>query len=589
MLTLQETLSRKLADALEAIGASRDAAIVTRSDRPELSEFQSNAALRSAKAVGKPPLAIAADLAAQFADDPDVEVSAVKPGFLNFRLRMAAVGAMLDRLAGQGHDLPRPEPKTLVIDYGGPNVAKPLHIGHLRAAIIGESVKRIARAMGHTVYGDVHLGDWGLQMGQILAQMEEDHPDWPYFAEPFEPSAVPGEPPFTNDELNEIYPRASARSKEDETFLEKARAATAALQTGSHPGYVALWQTFVDVSVATIRQDYDRLGVTFDYWYGESHAHPYLAPLVEQLRRDGIATLDDGALIVPVAEGADKKEIPPLMLVKSNGSVGYGATDLATISQRKQDWSPDEVIYVVDKRQAEHFVQVFRASEKAGLLSRDQLIHVGFGTMNGKDGRPFKTREGGVVRLSDMIDQARSLTLAEAGFSAGDLDAEKEAMIEAITIAAIKFGDLQNPYNTDYVFDPEQFVRFEGKTGPYIQYAAVRAKAILDKAGEVPMADFAAADLGDEERALAIQLLAWPLWLSSAHREHRPDFLCSYAYDLARVFNVFYKHCPVLGEDVDADTKARRLVLTRLVGETLRAAFDLLAIPVPDRMLRGEG
>lgn len=591
MLSIQSRITEKLRQSIAAMGGDEAAAEVSLSNRPELSEFQSAAAMRLAKPLKQPPLAIAESLAAAFDGDTDVMAEAVKPGFLNFRLTDGALHRELDRLNRDGHDIGAADGETIIVDYGGPNVAKPLHIGHLRAAIIGEAVKRIGRATGNKVIGDVHLGDWGLQMGQIIAELEDRHPDWPFFADGFSADDAPATPLFSSDELNRVYPAASARCKEDEAFLEKARAATAKLQSGAHAGYRALWETFVAVSIAAIRKDYDRLLVSFDYWYGESDAHPFLQPLIDRLTKEQVAVEDDGALIISVVEESDKKEIPPLMLVKSNGSVGYGATDLATLSQRRQDWNPDRVVYVVDKRQAEHFVQVFRASEKAGLFDVEALRHVGFGTMNGKDGKPFKTREGGIARLSDMIADARALTLSQTGFAEDELDRELNDMVEAIAIAAIKFGDLQNPYNTDYIFNPEEFVRFEGKTGPYIQYASVRARAIIEKAG-MPSVSSLTADglaLEEAERALAVQLLAWPLWLKSARREWRPDLVCTYVYDLAKAFSVFYKHCPVAADGVSEEVRAGRLLLTHQTRETINFCLDLLAIPVPERMLRKDG
>ncbi|MGV6801838.1 MAG: arginine--tRNA ligase [bacterium] len=590
MFAIQHHIEEKLRQLLTDIGGDPANAIVTLSNRPELSEFQSAAAMRSAKALKMPPLEIAEKLATGFSQDESVTADAIKPGFLNFQLKDAFLIDELAKLKHNGHTLEPAHAEKLVIDYGGANVAKPLHIGHLRAAIIGEAIKRIGRETGDNVIGDVHLGDWGLQMGQIIAELHRRYPDWPYFVEPFDANQLPSSAPITSEELNQIYPAASARCKSDPGFLEQARAATAALQSGEAPGLTTLWRQFVDVSIADIKKGYDQLLVSFDYWYGESDAHPFLADLIAVLKKDHIAIEDDGALIVPVALETDKKQIPPLMLVKSNGSVGYGATDLATLVQRKQDWHPDHIIYVVDKRQSEHFVQVFRASEKAGLFNQNRLKHVGFGTINGKDGKPFKTREGTAAPLSEVLAQAKALTQAQTGFSDADMTEELHDMITAIATAAVKFGDLQNPYNTDYIFDLEEFVRFEGKTGPYIQYASVRAKAIMEKASidDISLLQVKQQPLHMAERALLVQLLQYPLWLSSARREWRPDFLCTYVYDLAKAFNIFYKQCPVADDSLDQPKRDLRICLTALTRETINKVLDVLAIPLPQKMLRKE-
>lgn len=584
-----QEITEKFKIIINDMGITETTPDVQRSSRPDISEFQSNLPLKLAKRLRKSPQDIGNEIVERFGKTNEYAVFS-EGGFLNFSLHNDALNRKIYENFNTGVDLIADESLTVVIDYGGPNVAKPLHIGHLRSAIIGEALKRIGKSIGHSVISDVHLGDWGAQMGQIIAEFQLENPDWHFFTDPYFEDKE-SQAPFTSEELNAVYPRASSRCKKDETFNERAQDYTSKLQSGDYEGITALWRKFVEVSIKSIKHDYSQLDVDFDYWYGESDAHPYIAPLEAKLRAEGIAVLDDGALIVPVQNETDKKDIPPLMLRKSNGAVGYGSTDLATIAQRVKDFAPDKIVYVVDKRQSEHFVQVFRAAEMADLISQSSLTHVAFGTMNGPDNRPFKTRDGGVVALSDMIERAKDLALDQTGYKADELDEELVTMIEAIATASIKFGDLQNPYYSDYQFNPEEFVRFEGKTGPYIQYALVRARKILENVDEIykDMPLSANYKQNEQERALIVQILFFRTELHRCWELKRPDILCSYAYELARKFNVFYRNCPVISPNNDPETSKYRYALTYTFIQSLDTCCKLLALKVPKEMTRKIG
>ena len=577
--TLTDQLSATLGAAFEAEGLDAGHGAVRPSDRPDLCQFQCNGALAAAKAARRNPREIGQAVAARLeGDGAFAKVELAGPGFLNLTLADEA----LAEAAGRASGWTTPAPERVVVDYGGPNVAKPLHVGHLRAALIGEAVKRSLRAVGHDAVGDIHLGDWGLQMGQLITELARVRPDLPYWAEG-DHAPYPHESPVTVDDLARLYPQASAACKADPARMAGAQAATAELQAG-RPGYRAVWQHFVDVSVGALRQDYDELGVSFELWRGEASAHPFVAPLVDDLAAKGLLEESDGARVVRVAREDDKKDLPPLMMVKSNGSVGYGSTDLATIYERVEEGF-ERCVYVVDKRQAEHFEQVFRASDLAGLMAYDRLEFAGFGTMNGQDGRPFKTREGGVLRLRDLIDQVTEKArerLEEGGVAQGMEAEEREDVARLVGMAALKFADLSNPRTTDYVFDIDRFVAFEGKTGPYLLYAAVRIDSVLAKA------DYEGGGQGftlghEAERDLALRLSAYPDALRAAAGRRMPHLLCEHAYDLAAAFSRFYAACRI-GDEPDGAVRASRLALSRATSAQLRAALDVLGIEVPARM-----
>lgn len=464
-------------------------------------------------------------------------------------------------------------------------MAKPLHVGHLRSAVIGESLKRILRFKGHEVIGDVHLGDWGYQMGLVITELQKRNPDLPYFDEQFT-GEYPEEAPFTINDLEEIYPYASAYAKEHEEYKEEALKATFELQNGRR-GYRALWKHIMNVSIADLKKNYENLNVTFDLWKGEADAQPYIPDMVEMLKEKGFAHLDQGALVVDVKEETDTKEIPPCMILKSDGAALYDTTDLATLVEREELYQPDEVIYVVDKRQELHFVQVFRCAKKTGIVPEDtKLTFIGFGTMNGKDGKPFKTRAGGVMRLSDLIreiNEEMSQKIAENRTVAPE-EAEKTAQM--VGLAALKYGDLSNQASKDYVFDLDKFSSFEGNTGPYILYTIVRIKSILNKyaenGGNLDTCSVKAPH-SDSERALMLEAAKFTAVLDQAYEELAPHKICGYIYDLANSFNRFYHDNRILGEE-DEEKKQGYIALLDLVRTILETSIDLLGFEAPERM-----
>lgn len=588
MEKLIDVITRTTEDAFEKAGYDRKLGHVSVSNRPDLCEYQCNGAMAGAKQYHKAPIMIAEAVVDEMKKaDIFASVEAVKPGFINITLNPAKVAAYLDEMRTDD-DLSvtkTEQPKTIIIDYGGPNVAKPLHVGHLRSAVIGESIKRMGRRLGNRVIGDVHLGDWGLQMGLIITELQERKPDLPYFDESYT-GEYPAEAPFTISELEEIYPCASGKSKEDPAYKEKALEATAELQRGRR-GYMALWKHIMQVSVTDLKKNYEKLDVHFDLWKGESDAQPYIAPMVEKMKNDGYAYMDQGALIVDVAEPTDQKEVPPCMILKSDGASLYTTTDLATIVQREEDYHPDEIIYVVDKRQEMHFIQTFRCARKCGLVGPDtKFTFVGFGTMNGKDGKPFKTREGGVMRLENLIrdiDDEMYKKIVE-NRSVRDKDAGETA--EVVGLSALKYGDLSNQASKDYIFDVDRFTSFEGNTGPYILYTIVRIKSILSRYEEQGASATDGAILapaGDPEKKLMLQTARYNEALEEAWENYAPHRLCAYIYELANDFNSFYHETKILAEE-DVARKKSWISLIRLVKNVLEDAIDVLGFSAPDRM-----
>ena len=588
MTSLAVQLSRIAGAAFAAEGLPESLGRVQVADRPDLAQFQCNGALAAAKTAKANPRAIAEKIAARLKADPIfAKVEIAGPGFLNLDVTDAALAVRLGDLARDAHlGAPQVEtPKTMLIDFGGANIAKPMHVGHLRSSIIGDSLQRLYRALGWRVVSDVHLGDWGLQMGQLIAQIEIDGIAPVYF-DVNVVGPYPAQSPVSMEDLETLYPRASAACKEDPARLEAARRATVDLQAG-RPGYRALWKHFINVSEAGLAREFGALGVKFDLWKGESSVDALIEPMIADLKARGLAHLSEGALVTEVAREDDKKPLPPLLLVKSEGGVLYGTTDLATIIERRREQDPDLVLYVVDHRQHGHFEQVFRAAEKAQLSGKAHLEHVGFGTMNGPDGKPFKTRAGGVMKLHDLIAMARdeaAKRLEEAGIGA-DWPAEERAEIaRQVGLATIKFADLSNHRTTDYIFDLERFSKFEGKTGPYLQYAAVRIRSILRKARpeDLNPADRAILDSA-EERALILQLLSLGDVLAAAEEKRAPNILCEYAFALAQNFSRFYAERHVLNE-TDDSVRAARLALCGLVLAVMTRVLDILGIEVPERM-----
>jgi arginyl-tRNA synthetase len=587
MTGLQAELSAAVRAAFAAEGLSEGFGEVKASDRPDLAQFQCNGALAAAKQAKTNPRAIAEKVAARLRENPlFAKVEIAGPGFINFDVTDEGLTERARAMAKDAR-LGAPETgkgKTAVIDFGGANVAKPMHVGHLRSSVIGDCLQRLFRANGWNVVSDVHLGDWGLQMGQLISEIGHRGIAPLYFDAAYK-GPYPEQSPVTMEDLEEIYPAASAACKADPARLEEARRATADLQAG-RPGYRALWEHFFAVSKFGLEREWGSLGVRFDLWKGEASVEPLIAPMIESLKARRIAEESDGALVVPVAENGDKKEMPPLILVKSDGAVLYGTTDLATIVDRVAEQNPDLILYVVDQRQHLHFEQVFRAARKAGIAGKALLEHAGFGTMNGTDGRPFKTREGGVMKLYDLIatmtaEAQKRLTEMKL---ANDYGAEERGEIaRKVGIGALKFADLSNFRLTDYIFDLERFTRFEGKTGPYLQYAAVRIHSILRRAKDEGHASAPPVVRSLEERALVLQLLALPETLTTAENNRAPNVLCEYAFELAQKFSRFYSEHHILSE-TDAGVRASRLGLCEATLATLIKVLGILGIEVPERM-----
>ena len=588
MKKFTDYMAEEISAAFEKAGYDPSYGKVGVSNRPDLCEYQCNGAMAGAKAYKKAPFMIADDVVGNLAESKVFSMKEmVKPGFINLKVSEEFLADYLKEMEKDeklGADTAK-EPKTIVIDYGGPNVAKPLHVGHLRSAIIGESIKRIGRFVGHKVIGDVHLGDWGLQMGLIITELKHRQPDLVYFDDNFA-GEYPTEAPFTISELEEIYPCASGKSKEDEAYRQEALEATHLLQQGK-PGYMALWNHIMNVSVTDLKRNYANLNVSFDLWKKESDAQPYIPDMVEMMKEKGFAYEDQGALVVDVKEETDTKEIPPCMLLKSDGASLYTTTDLATIVERMKLFHPDEILYVVDKRQELHFIQVFRCARKTGLVEEDtKLSFLGFGTMNGKDGKPFKTREGGVMRLENLIadiDEEMFNKIVE-NRSVRDKDARDTAKI--VGMAAIKYGDLFNQATKDYIFDVDRFTSFEGNTGPYILYTIVRIKSILNRyveeGGNLEAGELLPASNGSEKN-LMLQLSGFGSMIESAFEEKAPHKICAYIYEVSNAFNSFYHETKILSEENQAQKESyiRLLQLTKRVLET---SIDLLGFEAPDKM-----
>ena len=588
MKKIMDLIAEELAEAFEKAGYDRKYAKVTLSNRPDLCEYQCNGAMAGAKTYHKAPIMIAEDVVALLQDSRCLsEAGAVKPGFINMKLKEEYVADYLNQME-ESSDLgleKTENPEMIVVDYGGPNVAKPLHVGHLRSAIIGESVKRISRKMGHKVLGDIHLGDWGYQMGLIITELRERKPDLPYFDDAFE-GEYPQEAPFTIGELEEIYPTASGRAKEDEAYRENALHATYLLQNG-HRGYTAIWNHIMHVSVTDLKKNYANLNVDFDLWKGESDAQAYIPDMIDRLKKDGYAHLDQGALVIDVQEETDTKEIPPCMIQKSDGASMYGTTDLATLVQRVEDYRPDRIIYVVDKRQELHFVQVFRAAKKTGIVPEEtSLKFLGFGTMNGKDGKPFKTREGGVMRLENLIAEITEEMYRKIDENRTVEEAEAKETAKIVGMAAIKYGDLSNQASKDYVFDVDRFTSFEGNTGPYILYTIVRIKSILNKyqaSGHELEGLKVAGATSESEKALMLEVVKYNEVMETAFEELAPHKICAYIYDLANAFNRFYHETRILAEE-DEEKQKSYIALLKVTKNVLEACIDVLGFEAPERM-----
>ena len=582
MEKILDLITAKMQKAFADSGFDAAFGRVTVSNRPDLCEYQCNGALSAAKQYKCAPIQIANAVADKLDTADFSMIEAVMPGFINLKLSDTFLQSYLEQMRtapdfgvekiGTG--------KTAVVDYGGANVAKPLHIGHLRPAIIGEALKRLHKFLGYNTIGDVHLGDWGLQMGLIIAELQERQPELPYF-DPNYTGEYPADAPFTLSELEEIYPTASAK-KADPAFAEKAHTATYELQQG-RPGYRAIWQHIMRISVADLKKNYDNLDVYFEKWLGESDADPYIPAMVEDMKARGIAVKSEGAWVIPVAEEGDKKELPPCILIKSDGSAIYATTDLATMVQRMQDWKPDKMLYVTDKRQNLHFEQVFRAARKAGIVTTDtQLEHIGHGTMNGADGKPFKTRDGGVLRLEQLISDMTDFVRRKVVENKIVADDEVEATTQKIAMGALKYGDLSNQPTKDYNFDMERFAAFEGNTGPYILYTIVRIKSILAKYGawehlpiQVPANVYA--------KNLMLAITKFGPAMETALNASAPNLICAYIYELAGCVNKFYHETRILTEENET-LKAGYISLIALAKNILETCIDILGFYAPEKM-----
>ena len=588
MKRFMNVITETVSAAFAACGYEAALGRVTVSNRPDLCEYQCNGAMAGAKQYHKAPFLIAEEVVAKLQDDPLFEeIAVVKPGFINIKVSGAALAAHLQEMGADplyGTEKPA-KSRSIVIDYGGPNVAKPLHVGHLRSAIIGESIKRICRFMGDEVVGDVHLGDWGLQMGLIIEELKERKPELPYFDAHYT-DAYPEEAPFTISELEEIYPCASGKSKVDEAFAAKAHDATVKLQQGDR-GYTALWHHIMNVSVTDLKKNYENLDVHFELWKKESDAQPYIPDMIDKMKADGFAHISNGALVVDVAEESDTREVPPCILLKSDGASIYATTDLATIVERKQLFDPDLILYVVDKRQEMHFLQVFRTARKTGIVSeKNDLQFLGFGTMNGRDGKPFKTREGGVMRLEKLIADITEAVYEKMAENRTMEEEEMRQTAKIIGLAALKYGDLSNQATKDYVFDLDRFISFEGNTGPYILYTIVRIKSILKKYAETgcSIADIAMqAPENPEEKDLMLRLSRFGEMMEQAYGEMAPHKICAYIYELANAFNRFYHGTRILAEE-DAKKQAGYIALIDLTRKVLECSIALLGFTAPERM-----
>ncbi len=588
MNTIINLIAEEVKSAFEKAGFDAEYGRVSLSNRPDLCEYQCNGAMAAAKKYRKAPIMIANAVVAQLADSKVLDsVTAVNPGFINMKLSGEFLAQYLKDMAqSEKLGVEKPEnPMKMVLDYGGPNVAKPLHVGHLRSAIIGESIKRIGRFLGHEIIGDVHLGDWGLQMGLIITELHKRQPDLIYFDSDYE-GEYPQEAPFTIGELEEIYPTASGKSKVDEAYKAEALEATHQLQIGNR-GYRALWKHILNVSVSDLKKNYANLNVDFDLWNGESDAQPYIPAMVQDLKDRGLAYEDQGAIVVDVKKDTDTKEVPPCMILKSDGAALYTTTDLATIVERMEKYQPDEILYVVDKRQEMHFEQVFRCARKAGMVNEDtKLSFLGFGTMNGKDGKPFKTREGGVMRLENLIREINEEMYKKIMDNRSVKEEEAVATSAIVGLSAIKYGDLSNQASKDYVFDIERFTSFEGNTGPYILYTTVRIKSILNRYMEEgnTLSDVELkAPASQSQKDLMLEVSKFNGVIVNAFEEKAPHKICSYIYELANAFNRFYHETKILSEE-NEEQKKSYIALLVLVKAVLEVCVDMLGFEAPERM-----
>ena len=589
MKKIIELLNAEMKEAFEKAGYEKEFGTVTLSNRPDLCQYQCNGALAAAKKFKKAPIMIANDVVALLESSETFgEITAIMPGFINIKVSDAFLASYVnemnqdDRFGCEKTENPR----KVIIDYGGPNIAKPLHVGHLRSAIIGESIKRIGKFMGDEMIGDVHLGDWGLQMGLIITELKKRQPELVYFDENYT-GEYPEEAPFTISELEEIYPYANAYSKEHPEYREEAMNATFLLQSGKR-GYKALWNHILNVSIADLKRNYENLNVSFELWKKESDAQPYIPDMVKYLKDNGYAYISEGALVVDVKEETDTKEVPPCMILKSDGSSLYNTTDLATMVERRKLFNPDAIIYVVDKRQELYFTQVFRCAKKTKILDEDtKLTFLGFGTINGKDGKPFKTRDGGVMRLENLIKEIDDAVYEKVMSNRDISEEEARNIAKVVGLAAIKYGDLSNQASKDYIFDLDRFTSFEGNTGPYILYTIVRIKSILTKykneIGQLPTDATIKPAFNDSERDLMLGIVKFNEVIQNAYQENAPHKVCQYIYELSNAFSKFYHETKIISEE-NKEQQNSWITLISLTEAILNQCIDLLGLEAPERM-----
>lgn len=583
-------ISEELMQAFEAKGYDSQYGIVTLSNRPDLCQYQCNGALSAAKAYKKAPIMIANEVVEVLKESKTFEkIEAIMPGFINISLNSEFLADYLNEMTrAEQFGLEKTgNPKTIVIDYGGPNVAKPLHVGHLRSAVIGESIKRICRYAGHNVIGDVHLGDWGLQMGLIITELKKRKPDLVYFDESYT-GEYPEEAPFTISELEEIYPAANEYSKTHPEYKEEAKNATFLLQNGNR-GYMALWNHILNVSVTDLKKNYEKLNVSFDLWKKESDAQPYIPDMIQYLKENNYTRISEGALVVDVKEETDTKEIPPCMILKSDGATLYNTTDLATMVERMKLFQPDAITYIVDKRQELYFEQVFRCAKKTKLVDENvKLTFLGFGTMNGKDGKPFKTRDGGVMRLENLINEINDAVFKKMMENREMPEEEAKSISKKVGLAALKYGDLSNQASKDYVFDIDRFISFEGDTGPYILYTIVRIKSIVAKykesTGKIEITENTILPTNiKSEITLMLQASKFNDVIINAYEDNAPHRICQYIYELANAFNSFYHENKIIAEE-NKEKQQSWIGLIILIQEILETCIELLGFEAPDRM-----
>lgn len=589
MKKMIDLITGQMKTAFAECGYDEAYAKVVLSNRPDLCEYQCNGAMAAAKAYKKKPIDIANEVVEKLAGGGMFsETNAVMPGFINLRLDPGYLAGYMNGMQGEaklgveetGHG------ETVIVDYGGANVAKPLHVGHLRSAVIGESIKRMGAFLGYRMIGDVHLGDWGLQMGLIIEELRDRKPELVYFDETYT-GEYPAEPPFTIGELEDIYPTASKKAKEDEAFKERAQEATFRLQNGYAP-FTAIWKHIMAVSLADLKKNYANLDVHFELWKGESDAQPYIPWLIQDLQDKGLAYESQGALVVDIAEPTDSKELPPCIVRKSDGAALYATSDLGTIIEREKDFAPVKYIYITDKRQELHFTQVFRVAKKAGYVKQETpMIHIGFGTMNGKDGKPFKTRDGGVMRLENLIADINQAAFDKIMENRTTTEEEARETAKTVGLAALKYGDLSNQAAKDYVFDIDRFVAFEGNTGPYILYTMVRIKSILSRYESLDGKDTGEAAIlpaaGEAEKALMLELGRYNDVMDTSFAETAPHKLCQYIFELSNAFNSFYHDTNILKEE-DKKRQAGWIKLITLVKDVLEACIGVLGFDAPERM-----